>query len=270
MTMHSTSALPASGPWSYLLFEARRAPWRAALAATGGGALVVFATHALFARFPPTVLRFMEQAFAIEGFGSILLINDLLAAYFVTFFVGLGSLLDATVTAREEGRLELLLAKPIRASVLVAARVSPILVTSALTGSAVAVVIALAVEPHLAPGDPITVRGALGSSLFLVALGVTMLSVLVPVFVVLRDRLQALLVGALAWIGPLLPAGFFIYRPDLFDDGGGIGAFVLVPSLLWHYDVASWLGPVALAVSLSIGAVMVVLGGRILERTDAR
>lgn len=254
----------------YILFEVRRAPRRAALATAIGGVLAVLGTHTLLLRFPEGAIRFMEQAFRIEGLASVLLINDLLAAYFVTFFLGLGGLLDATVTAREEGRLELLLAKPLRARVLLAARASPILVTAGLVGAVVALAIELTVPRYLVPGEAITAAGALGSSLTLVGLGVILLSALLPVFVLLRDRLHALLIAAMVWLGPVLPVGFFIYRPDLFDGGRGIASFLLLPSLLWHDSVATWLGPATLAASLPFAAMMLTLAGWVLERTDAR
>jgi hypothetical protein len=257
-------------PLDYFLFEARRAPRRAAVATAIGGVLVVLGTHALLVRFPPALFRFMEQAFRIEGLAAILLINDLLAAYFVTFFLGLGGLLDATVTSREEGGLEILLAKPIRGRVLLTARATPVLVAAAVAGSIVAFVVGLTVPRYLAPHDAITPGGALGSSLGIVALGLFLLSVLLPLFVILRDRLYALLLAAMVWIGPVLPTGFFIYRPDLFDAHPGSASSIVLASLLWHDGVAAWLGPLALAASLPFGAIMVMLAGRILERSDAR
>ena len=252
----------------YLRFEAMRAPRRAALATALGGGVAVLGAHALVLRLPASMWRFMEQAFRVEGMASILLVNDLLAAYFVTFFLGLGGLLDATVTAREEGRLEILLAKPVRARLLVAARAVPILVTATAAGIVVAIAIAVTVPRYLSPGDAISAGGTLGAALFLVALGALALSALLPVLVVLRDRLLALLLAALVWLAPVLPTGFFIYRPDLFGDGAA--SFTVLPALLWHDGVAAWLGPVALGAALPFGAAMVVLAGRILERSDAR
>lgn len=253
----------------YLLIEARRAPRRAALAMAVGGILVVLGSHALIVRLPSPVLRFMEQAFRIEGMASVLLINDLLVAYFVGFFLGLGSIIDATVAAREESRLEIIVAKPIRGSVLLAARVGPVLATAAATASVVAIAIAIAVSRHLGAGDPITGCGALGSSLFLVALGLTLLSALLPFLVIARDRLQAMLLATMTWIAPLLPAGFFIYRPDLFVSEHGGASHLLLPSLLWHDATAAWLGPVALAASIPFSVLMMMLAGWLLERSGA-
>ncbi len=254
----------------YVLFEARRAPLRAALATAAGGVLVVLGSHALILRLPAAVLRFMEQAFRVDGLAAVLLVNDLLAVYFVTFFVGLGSVVDATVAAREEGRLELVLAKPISGRALIGARLAPVLVTAAATGAIVAIAVALAVSRHVGVGDSITASGALGSSLALVALGVVLLSTLLPLLALSRDRLQALLLAAMVWLGPVLPTGFFIYRPDMFETESGHVAILLLPALLWHDATAAWLGPVALVACIPFGASMVALAGWLLERADAR
>jgi hypothetical protein len=126
----------ATGPLrDYFLLEARHAPRRPATAMTIGAALVVLGTHALLSRLPADAIGFMEQAFRIEGTAAVFLMNDLLAVYFATYFVGLMGLLAATVTAREEDRLEILLAKPIRARVLLAARAWPVLLTAAASGA---------------------------------------------------------------------------------------------------------------------------------------
>ena len=254
----------------YLLFEARRAPRAAALAAAACGVLVVLGSHAVIVRLPSPALRYMELAFRLDGIASLLLVNDLLAVYFVAFFVGLGSVLDTTVGAREEGRLELLLAKPLPGRVLVAARVAPILATAASAGAVVAIAMAIAVSRHLCAGDPITGAGTLGAGLFATAVGVALLSLLLPLLVVLRDRLQALLVTTMAWVAPLMPTGFFIYRPDLFATEHGGATLLLLPSLLWHDATIAWLGPVALAASVVFGGLMVLLAGLLLERSDAR
>jgi len=254
----------------YVLQEALHAPRRAPLAMAIGGALTVLGAHALLVRFPAAALRFLEQAFRIEGIAAILLINDLLAAYFVTYFVGLAGLLAATVTAREENQLEILLAKPLRARVLLAARVSPVLLSAAAAGVVVSVVIALAVRPHVRSSDMVSTAGALGSSLVFVGLALALLTALLPLLVRMRDGFHALLVGVVVWLAPVLPTAFFIYRPDLFGAAGRHGSVVVLPALLWHDATSAWLGPLTLGAAIPFGAAMVALAGVALERTDAR
>ncbi|WP_437734589.1 hypothetical protein [Sorangium sp. So ce1335] len=262
---------PAAGSLrGYFALEARRAPRRASLAAAVAGALVVLGSHALIVRLPEQVIRFMEQAFAIEGMASVLLINDLLAVYFVAYFVALAGLVDATVTAREEHRLELLLAKPVRARVLVAARTAPSLLAGAGAGVVVAACTALAVAPYIEAVDMISAAGALGAGLFLVALAIALLSALLPLLVRMRDGFLALLVASAAWIAPLLPTAAFIYRPDAFEPHEGLREAIVLASLLWRDATSTWLGPVALAIAIPLAAISIAASGVLLERTDAR
>ncbi|WP_437317656.1 hypothetical protein [Sorangium sp. So ce385] len=262
---------PAAGSLrGYFALEARRAPRRTSLAAAVAGALVVLGSHALLVRMPAQIVRFFEQAFRIEGMAAVLLLNDLLAVYFVAYFVALSGLLDATVAAREERRLEILLAKPIRARVLLAARTAPSLLAGAGAGAAVAACAALAVAPHIAANDRVSAAGALGAGLALVALAIALLSALLPLFARMRDGFHALLVASAVWIAPLLPTAAFMYRPDAFEAREGLRDAVVLASLLWNDAASAWLGPVALALAVPLAALAIAAAGVLLERADAR
>src|SRR5215510_6339042 len=58
-----------------------------------------------------SVIEFMERGSRLEDLSGVLALNDLMAVYFPTFFLGLTSSLEAVILPREEHRLELLLAK---------------------------------------------------------------------------------------------------------------------------------------------------------------
>ncbi|WP_437906609.1 hypothetical protein WME95_01405 [Sorangium sp. So ce327] len=267
--MTRATAPAAASLRGYFALEARRAPRRTSLVAAAAGVLVVLGSHALIVRLPAQVIRFLEQAFAIEGMAAVLLINDLLAAYFVAYFVALAGLVDATVTAREERRLELLLAKPIRARVFLAARTAPSLLAGAAAGVVVAASTALAVAPHIGASDMISAAGALGAGLFLVALSIALLSALLPLLARMRDGFLALLVASGAWIAPLMPTAAFIYRPDAFEAHEGLRRATVLASLLWSDATSAWLGPVALAIAIPLAAISIAASGVLLERTDA-
>ncbi|WP_434045127.1 MULTISPECIES: hypothetical protein [Sorangium] len=267
--MTRTAAHAAGSLRGYFALEARRAPRRISLVAAIAGVLVVLGSHALIVRLPAQVIRFLEQAFDIEGMAAVLLINDLLATYFVAYFVALAGLVDATVTAREEHRLELLLAKPIRPRVLLAARAAPSLLAGAGAGVVVAACTAVAVAPYIEARDMISAAGALGSGLFLVALAIALLSALLPLLVRMRDGFHALLVASGAWIAPLMPTAAFIYRPDAFEAHEGLREASVLASLLWSDATSAWLGPAALAIAVPLAAIAVAAAGVLLERTDA-
>ncbi|XXY45235.1 hypothetical protein WME91_35045 [Sorangium sp. So ce269] len=267
--MTSMTAPAAGSLRGYFALEARRAPRRTSLVAALAGVLVVLGSHALLVRVPAQVIRFLEQAFEIEGMAAVLLINDLLATYFIAYFVALAGLVDATVTAREEHRLELLLAKPIRARVLLAARTAPSLLAGAGAGVVVAIGTALAVAPYIEASDTISVAGALGGGLFLVALAIALLSALLPLLARMRDGFHALLVASTAWIAPLMPTAAFIYRPDAFEAHEGLRGASVLASLLWSDATSAWLGPVALAIAIPLAMISIAAAGVLLERSDA-
>ncbi|WP_437485686.1 hypothetical protein WME75_01570 [Sorangium sp. So ce1014] len=267
--MTPTTAPAAGSLRGYFALEARHAPRRTSLVAAIAGVLVVLGTHALLVRVPAQVVRFLEQAFEIEGMAAVLLINDLLATYFVAYFVALTGLVNATVTAREEHRLELLLAKPIRARVLLAARTAPSLLAGAGAGVVVAACTALAVAPYIEANDGVSVAGALGGGLFLVALAVALLSALLPLLVRMRDGFHALLVASAVWVAPLMPTAAFMYRPDAFEAREGLRDGLVLASLLWNDATSAWLGPAALAIAVPLAVIAVAAAGELLERTDA-
>jgi len=254
----------------YYLLEARHMPRRAPIAAAIIGGVGVLATHAILVRFPARALHFLELSFDIRGMASILLINDLMAAYFAPFFVGLAGLLGAVVAAREEDQLELLLAKPIHARVLLAARVWPILGAAAASGLAVSLVTAVALVPYLAPGDRVSFAGALGGGLLLTAFALLLLAMLLPLLVRMRDAFHALLVGSLVWLAPLMPSAVLIYRPDVYEVHTSLRSTIVLPTLLWHDATSAWLGPAALVLVLPLCALLVRIAGRVLERSDTR
>ncbi|AUX39147.1 hypothetical protein SOCE26_005290 [Sorangium cellulosum] len=265
----TTKTAPAAGSLrGYFAHEARHAPRRASLVAAIGGVLVVLGTHALLVRVPAQVIRFLEQAFRVEGMAAVLLINDLLAIYFVAYFVALAGLLDATVAAREEHRLEIVLAKPIRARVLLAARTAPSLLAGAGAGVVVAVGAALAVAPHIEARDMVSVAGALGGGLVFVALALALLSALLPLLVRMRDGFHALLIASGVWIAPLMPTAAYMYRPDAFEGREGLSNAIVLASLLWNDATSAWLGPAALALAIPLAALAIAAAGALLERAD--
>lgn len=252
----------------FFLLEARHAPRRAPAGIALAGVLAVLGSHVLLPRMPERAISFMELGMRIDGMAAVLLANDLVAIYFAAFFVGAAGLLETIVAAREEHRLEILLAKPIRASTLLAARTAPVLASSAVVGVVVSLATALALIPHL--DAAVSFAGALGSGLFLTALAVVELAALEIVLVRMRDGFQALLVASLVWMFALFPTATLIYRPDAFDVRPGLAEAIAIPSLIWHDATSAWLGPVALVLAVPLAAVLVAIAAHRLERGDAR
>lgn len=253
---------------AYYLAEARSASWRAAAAMAFCGVAAVLATHLVLPLLPGRAIRFLEQAFLIRGMASVLVINDLLAVYFIAYFVGLAGLIEATVAAREGHRLEILLAKPVAARTLLGARVGPILALAAAAGCVVAATAAAAVGPWITPRDTVSTAGALGGGLCLASLAVVILAALLPLLVRMRESFHALLIASVAWMVTVMPAAVLIYRPDLFETRRAARDVLVFVTLVWHDGTAAWLGPVSLVVAAAFSAAMAAVAGRVLEGTD--
>src|SRR5690606_3271203 len=115
----------------HILREWRHTSWRApVIMALVGAGCVVF-NHLVLPVFPERVIAFMRVGFLLEDMAGVLVFNDLMGVYMPTFFVGLSGSLGVVLSAREEHRLELLLAKPVRASDFIAARTLPVLAWTA-------------------------------------------------------------------------------------------------------------------------------------------
>ncbi|MDC0720503.1 hypothetical protein [Nannocystis bainbridge] len=245
-------------------FAPRRGPLIMMLVGIGG---VVF-THQLLPLLPERAIGFMRAGFALEDMAAVLALNDLMAVYFPTFFVGLAGSLGVVLLAREEHRLELLLAKPVRAAALVAARATPVLGWTAAVGVVSSAAMAAAIASDSEAGSSVTPAGTFGSGLFLTAVVVVLLAALQLVFVKIRDPFAGLLVACAAWFGTSMPTAVLLYRPDAFARHP-LALSLVMPNLLWHDATMAWLGPLSLLIALPLAVALVLAAGAWLERSDA-
>ncbi|MEZ4451830.1 MAG: hypothetical protein R3B09_20370 [Nannocystaceae bacterium] len=233
------------------------------------GVLSVAFTHLVLPLFPERAILFMQRGFRLEDLAGVLVLNDLMAIYFPTFFVGLAGSLGVVLMSREEHRLEILLAKPVRAADLIAARALPMLAMTAGVGVATSLAAAIAMTLHAGIGESVTAIGTLGAGLFLTALAVVLLAALQILFVRLRDPFTGILLGSAVWFMTSIPTAALLYRPDAFAGREALTDLVVVPSLLWHEAAAVWLGPLALLVAAPLAVLLTRVAGRTLERGDA-
>lgn len=262
----STASLDFS---QHLRREWRFVPRRGPLLMMMVGVLCVVFNHLVLPLFPERALAFMRVGFRLEDMAGVLALNDLMGVYFPTFFVGLTGSLGVVLLAREEHRLELLLAKPVRTADFVAARALPVLAWTAAVGvvSSTAMAIALAVQAEV--GTSVTPLGALGGGLLLTALAVVLLAALQIAFVRIRDPFTGLLVACGAWFGTMMPTAVLLYRPDAFAGHPVALHNLVMPSLLWHEATLRWLGPLSLLLALPLSVALARAAGAWLERSDA-
>lgn len=255
----------------YRRLEALHAVGRVPLFGALAGLALLVVSQLLLPLLPPAAVGFLEQAFRIRGMGAIVLLNDYLALYAVVFFVGMTQMLRVVVTPREERQLDLLLAKPLPPSTLLAARSTPVLLGTAALGVALSAGCAVAMLPFVAPGADGSVLGAFGAGLVVTALTLLQLAVANVAFLYVTDSFQALLLSFVVWVLPLLPTSVFLYRPDLFEGRAALTAALVLPAnLLWH-DGAMPIAAVVGLVAAGVGAaVLVRVGGSLLARLDLR
>ncbi len=272
MTTIPTTSKPTTATLTFgghLAREWRYAPRRpAAIAALIGVGCVLF-NHLVLPLFPWRVLEFMRRGFQLEDMAGVLVINDLMGVYVPTFFVGLGSSLRVVLSAREEHRLELLLAKPVRAADFVAARLLPVLASTAVVGVVISVTAAIAAAAHGGVGTSIGPAGALGAGLALTALTIVLLATLQIPFVRLRDPFTGLLLACGLYLATFIPTAVLIYRPDAYAGRETLANSIVMSSLLWHEASITWLGPLALLAALPVAALIARAAGALLERSDA-
>lgn len=253
----------------HLAREWRYVPRRpAAIMALVGVGCVLF-NHLVLPLFPERAIEFMRRGFRLDDLAGVLALNDLMGVYFPTFFVGLLGSLGVVLTAREEHRLEVLLAKPVPAGAFVASRTLPVLAATAAVGAAISVASALAVALHRGVGTSVGPAGVLGGGLALTALAVVLLAALQLVFVRLHDPFAGMLVACAAWFATSIPTAVLLYRPDAFAGREALVHGVAVPSLLWHDATMAWLGPLLLVATAPLAALLARAAGSVLERSDA-
>lgn len=253
----------------YLWLEARAFALRGPLVGLLAGAAMIGATHAAVPRLPASALSVLEASFHVRGTAALLLLNDYLALYTALFFGGFAELSRALAAPREERQLEILLAKPVPAPVLVAARAAPVLAMTWLAGAALGGAVALAIRPVGSPGSA-TAAGALGGAVVLASFTVALLAALTPLLVRSRDGFEALVLGFVAWVAPLMPSTAFLYRPDLFEGRGALATALVAPAnLVWLDASLPAAAPLTTAVAAALAAALIRLAGGVLRRTGA-
>jgi ABC-type transport system involved in multi-copper enzyme maturation permease subunit len=244
-------------------FTQNRIPLITALVGLGS----VLFNHLVLPLFPDRVIGFMKVGFRLEDLSGVVALNDLMAVYFPTFFLGLSSSLAVVILPREEHRLELLLAKPVSAADFVAARAISTLAWTAAVGAVISLASALAIAVS-STGASITPTGTLGGGLTLTGLALVLVAALQIPFVLIREPFQAMLIATAVWLSTSIPTAVLLYRPDLYEGSETLADGIVMPSLIWHDATIAWLGPLLFAAALPASLLLVRIAGVLLARSD--
>lgn len=252
----------------YVLLEWRHASRRAPLVVAIGGIITVVCTHIVLPLLPDRAIHFMKLGFRLHDMAGVLLLNDLMGVYFPTYFWGLASSLGIVLAAREERRLEILLAKPVRPSQFVMARALPVLASALAVGVTTSAACAVAIAMHAGTVASVGAAGAFGGGLALTALAIVLVAGLQIPFTRIRDPFQGLLVASFLFLATAMPAAVLLYRPDAFDGHDRLLNTISMTTLVWHDKTLAWLGPILLVVAIPVSVLFVHLAGVVLERSD--
>jgi hypothetical protein len=241
-------------PWTYVRAELSREPLAAmGLGAGLFGAVSILGTVWAVPRLPEGVLTVLSLSLAVEGLPALVLVNTLLAVWFVAYFVGAVVVLRAIPAPRAEGGLDILLVKPVPPAVFVWSRVLPALGLCAAVGLALSVTQLLGMWGLL--GADLSAAGVLGVGLTTVAISIAQLGALTALTARTTELAGALGVAIAVFMAPLTPTSVFIYRPDLFPaEGIHRTLFVAPTNLIVHSDVLAWAWPLGMILSLGLAA----------------
>lgn len=241
-------------PWTYVRAELGREPLAAmGLGAGLFGAVSILATCWAVPRLPESVLTLLSLTLAVEGLPALVLVNTLLAVWFVAYFVGAVVVIRAIAAPRAENGLDLLLVKPVPPAVFVWSRIAPGLGLCAVVGLGLSLTQLVGMW-GLFDGQ-LSAAGALGAGLTTVALAVAQLGLLAALTARSAELAGALGLAIAVFMAPLTPTSVFIYRPDLFPaEGVGRTLFVAPTSLILHSEVIAWAWPLVMLAGLGLAA----------------
>ncbi|MCK6520265.1 hypothetical protein L6R49_02385 [Myxococcota bacterium] len=241
-------------PWTYVRAELRREPLAfMGLSAGLFGAVSILATCWAVPRLPESVLTLLSLSLAVEGLPALVLVNTLLAVWFVAYFVGAVVVIRAIAAPRAENGLDLLLVKPVPPEVFVWSRILPAFGLCAAVGLGLSLTQVIGMWGLF--DDQLSAAGALGAGLTTVAVAIAQLGALTALTARSTELAGALGLAIAVFMAVLTPTSVFIYRPDLFPvDGLGRALFVAPTSLILHSELIAWAWPIVMLVGVGVGA----------------
>ena len=248
--------------------EWRHGSSKSAIGMTLAGILGVALTHLVIPAMPEHAIELLRVGFLLDDLRSVLLINDLFAVYFTTFFLGISGALGVVLLARQEHRLELLLVKPIRTDEFITARAIPVLLRTLVTG----VLVSLAMGPFIAlttPEGSVSALEAIGAGVSLTAIALVLVAAFLPLFVKLRDPFDAILIASGIWLLTVVPLIVLLYQPQTFEGHSALRESLVLATLIWNAPTFAWLGWLMLALAIPLSLVLARISGVLLARGDA-
>jgi hypothetical protein len=222
----------------------------------------------LFPSMPEAIYRFFKKVFAMNNWTEIILINDFTGIFFILFWVGVIDLLRVYVLPKEEGYLELLLAKPLSRGQYLFANVLPAFGVIAGMGIVLSLFVPLKIALINGTAD-LHPAGVVCAGIVTTALVLSLLALLNLVFLFARETYFAVLMAFVMFTLVVLPGSIFIYRPDVFQGHATLRDLIIFPgNLLWFSESLPKITPIILITAVAASVLLLAGSSWRLKRLE--
>jgi ABC-type transport system involved in multi-copper enzyme maturation permease subunit len=217
---------------------------------------------------PEAIFRFLERAYGLHGWTQIVAFNDLFGLFVGLYWVGLVEAVRSFVIPREEGFLSLLLSKPISRSRYIRMQLLPIFTTLLIMGTTLSIIFAVKLAA-INGLDGLAVSSLLAMGLSATLLAIALTAVATILCLIAHDSYTAVLLGFLLFSAVVIPAGGYMYRPDLYADKVLLSYAVVFPAnMLWLHATLPARLPVFIVVALGFVAAAMAMSVAWMHLTD--
>jgi ABC-type transport system involved in multi-copper enzyme maturation permease subunit len=214
--------------------------------------------------FPESVFRFFNRVLDLPNWPTIIVANFLAGLLSLMFWLGVADVLSIFVIPREQGYLDMLLAKPLKRREYMLARLLPIMCVLLFIGVIASMIqwASMSVSPFSYPPDAYA-----GAAAVTIAWAVLLVVTANLLIMRSRDTFIGLMLAFIPFMISIFPGMFYIYRPDIYAEAAR--NFLVFPvNLIWFADVAVTWGWVITAALLVMAMLLALLAGLIAEKQE--
>ena len=214
--------------------------------------------------FPESVFRFFSRVLDLPNWPTVIVANFLAGLLFFIFWIGVADVLSIFVIPREQGYLDMLLAKPLKRREYMLARLLPIMCVLLFIGVIASIIqwASMSVSPFSYPPDAYA-----GAAAVTIAWAVLLVVTANLLIMRSRDTFIGLMLAFIPFMISIFPGMFYIYRPDIYAEAAR--NFLVFPvNLIWFADVAVTWGWVINAALLAMAVLLAFAAGLIAEKQE--
>jgi hypothetical protein len=214
--------------------------------------------------FPESVFRFFSRVLDLPNWPTIIVANFLAGLLFFIFWIGVADVLAIFVIPREQGYLDILLAKPLKRREYMLARLLPIMCVLLFIGVTASIIqwASMSVSPFSYPPDAYA-----GAAAVTIAWAVLLVVTANLLIMRSRDTFIGLMLAFIPFMISIFPGMFYIYRPDIYAEAAR-NVLVFPVNLIWFADVAVTWGWVIHAALLGMAVLLAFAAGLIAEKQE--